>query len=292
ASSSEDQDGVMVEGAEDGGEDEEAGGDTNKQASRFLFVDVVYDETLDRTLSGGASDSGEGEVEGESAGATDPEADADDEAKKLEGQERAAKLRQRFDQWFYVISDSSFTQLHKERDELWKDAAAAEGGGAAPAGFPTGLGGEGWADGRALVAPARGARRPRPRRALGGPASLRPWRAVPQRRAHLHHRARVGARDAPCPVGSHSAADPVDPSLSALAGARGAAGRGGRARVGPAESLLELGARRRHPDQRQARGRAHPAARAGRSGARRRRGRHQLRPRPGRDPRGQRGHRP
>ena len=31
------------------------------------------------------------------------------------------KLRERFDKWFYVISDTSFKQIHKERDEMFKD---------------------------------------------------------------------------------------------------------------------------------------------------------------------------
>ena len=39
----------------------------------------------------------------------------------MEGAVRADKARQRFGQWYYVISDSSFVQIHKERDELWKD---------------------------------------------------------------------------------------------------------------------------------------------------------------------------
>ena len=43
--------------------------------------------------------------------------------------ERAAKLRQRFDKWFYVISDTSFKQIHKDRPELFKalPPPAAEG---------------------------------------------------------------------------------------------------------------------------------------------------------------------
>jgi hypothetical protein len=114
--SEEDEKGVVEQGVEDGAEDE---GDTNKQASRFIFVDVVYDETLDRTLEGSASSDPEGEDGGEP-----PDAAKDDanEKKKLEGRERAQKLRDRFDQWFYVISDSSFKQIHKSRDELFKDA--------------------------------------------------------------------------------------------------------------------------------------------------------------------------
>jgi hypothetical protein len=100
--------GVVEQGVDEGAPD------TSKQASRYIFVDVVYDETLDRTLAGKAS-SDEGEP--------DPAAQDDDEQKKLAGRERAQKLRERFDQWFYVISDASFKQLHKSRDELFKTAS-------------------------------------------------------------------------------------------------------------------------------------------------------------------------
>jgi hypothetical protein len=110
--------GVVEEGVEEAAGEGE--GDTNKQASRFIFVDVAYDETLDRTLSGKASSEEGGEPDPAEPEAANPE----DEKKKLAGKERAQKLRERFDQWFYVISDSSFKQIHKSRDELFKDAAA------------------------------------------------------------------------------------------------------------------------------------------------------------------------
>ncbi|MCX4245743.1 DUF4340 domain-containing protein [Paraliomyxa miuraensis] len=122
--------GVMEEGVEP----EEGEGDTNKTASRFLFVDVVYDDSLDRTLE--KTDV----VEDPAAPATDPEEAAriaaDNETKKQAGKEREAKLRKRFDQWFYVISDANFKQIHKARDEMWKD-------GPAPAPVPTDGGEEG-----------------------------------------------------------------------------------------------------------------------------------------------------
>lgn len=100
------------EGETEGGDAED---DTKKQASRFMFVNVHYDPSLDTTLAGGAT---EGADEGDEGG--DEASDEEDEEKKLPGPERAEKLNQRFGQWFYVISDSSFKQIHKERDELFK----------------------------------------------------------------------------------------------------------------------------------------------------------------------------
>ncbi len=139
----EDEKGVVEEAADEAAE-EDGAGDTNKQASRFIFVDVFYDETLDRTLEKNgdpATDGGEAADGGESP---DPAGDAENEKKKLEGRERAQKLRERFDQWFYVISDSSFKQIHKSRDELFKDAEAPKDGpaGAMGAGLE-GMGGMG-----------------------------------------------------------------------------------------------------------------------------------------------------
>ncbi len=131
-SSSEDDKGVMEP-------EEEDGEDTNKTASRFMFVDIAYDPSLDENLSinkdDGGADAGaegaEGEgAEAEGAAATEApssEPDPEDETKRQEGMERAKKLRARFDQWFYVISDSSFKQIHKERSELFKDAPADAG---------------------------------------------------------------------------------------------------------------------------------------------------------------------
>lgn len=143
----EDEKGVVEEAAAEGDDGEGEGegeGDTNKQASRFIFVDVAYDETFDRTLG---SDAASEEVEGEEGGESpdDPASKGEDEKKKLKGKDRAAKLRERFDQWFYVISDSSFKQLHKTREELFKDGAppteAPAGDMGMGTGLPEGLGG-------------------------------------------------------------------------------------------------------------------------------------------------------
>ncbi|MCA9649148.1 MAG: DUF4340 domain-containing protein [Myxococcales bacterium] len=133
ADSSEGDKGVMEEGLEEEPAEE---GDTSKKASRFMFVDVFYDPSLDTTLAGMSapeappSEGAEGETGGEGAaepagGSSEP-IDPEGDAEKMKaGKEKAAKLRQRFDQWFYVISDSSFTQMHKARDEMFKDAPAA-----------------------------------------------------------------------------------------------------------------------------------------------------------------------
>lgn len=134
-SSSEDEQGVMEEGVEE----EEADGD--KKASRFMFVDVFYDPSLDTTLAGvkpaEAPEGAEGETpegaegeaaEGEAAGGSSEPVDPEGDAEKIEaGKTKAAELRARFDQWFYVISDSSFTQMHKARDEMFKDDPNAAG---------------------------------------------------------------------------------------------------------------------------------------------------------------------
>lgn len=143
ASEPEDEKGVVEEAAAEGDEGgDEAEGDTNKQASRFIFVDVAYDETFDRTLAGKtASEGAEGEDGGEPAEPTDPASKDEDEKKKLKGRERAAKLRERFDQWFYVISDSSFKQIHKTREELFKDAVEPKDVPAGDMGMPEGFGG-------------------------------------------------------------------------------------------------------------------------------------------------------
>jgi len=95
--------------------------DGKRVASRYMWVDVAYDESLDHTLStakadGEASEDGSSEATPEIA----PEDGAEDEKKKLAGRDRAEKLGSRFSKWYYVISDSSFKQIHKDPDELFK----------------------------------------------------------------------------------------------------------------------------------------------------------------------------
>ena len=89
----------------------EEGADTNRQASRYIFVNVQYDPASDRSGSAASVDE---------EGATPPAAD---EGPK--GPERAEQLMQRFESWFYVISDTSFKGIRKDPSELFKAAAAA-----------------------------------------------------------------------------------------------------------------------------------------------------------------------
>jgi hypothetical protein len=90
-------------------------------SNRYMFVDVHYEPSLDTTLASDDEDDEDPE-----AAEDDPFASAEDEQKKLAGQERADKLRQRFDAWFYVIADSSFKQIRKDPDELLKDASSGD----------------------------------------------------------------------------------------------------------------------------------------------------------------------
>jgi hypothetical protein len=100
--------------AEEGEEEPEEEG-----TNRYMFVDVHYEASLDTTLAGGASDDAGEDAEAEDDAWGSPE----DEQKQVAGRERAEKLRQRFDAWFYVISDSSFKQIRKDPDELLQDAS-------------------------------------------------------------------------------------------------------------------------------------------------------------------------
>lgn len=111
-------------GPEEGTKDaaEGAEGEEGKTANRYMFVDVRYDATLDgEATKAPASPS---EEEGEMGEETPPAPPEVDEEAARKGAERAAKLRQRFDKWFYVISDASFKQIHKAPSELFKDLPA------------------------------------------------------------------------------------------------------------------------------------------------------------------------
>ncbi|MCA9694692.1 MAG: DUF4340 domain-containing protein [Myxococcales bacterium] len=99
---------ALTAGVEDPKAPKPAEGDdplAEKQSSRYMFVDVNYDPAVDKTLA-------------VAEGATPP---APEES---EGYKRTEKLRQRFDQWFYVISDDSFQQMRKTRADYFKDAPA------------------------------------------------------------------------------------------------------------------------------------------------------------------------
>jgi hypothetical protein len=93
-----------------------------KTANRFMFVDVSYDPTLDKSQAATPLEEPE-PAEGEK-----------DEPEGPKGEARAKQMQQRFDQWFYVIGDMSFKQIHKTRDELFKVAPAAKPDEKKPAG--------------------------------------------------------------------------------------------------------------------------------------------------------------
>ncbi|MEZ4451523.1 MAG: DUF4340 domain-containing protein [Nannocystaceae bacterium] len=90
---------ALTAGAEGEGAKAAAEGD-DKKGSRYMFVDVAYDPGSDRKPP---VEGGEGP----------------------EGAKRAESLQKRFDQWFYVITDDSFKQMHKAKAEFLKDAPAA-----------------------------------------------------------------------------------------------------------------------------------------------------------------------
>lgn len=103
--------------------------DSKRVASRYMWVDVAYDESLDQTLSTAKAEGENPEdaaAEEGSSPETAPEAGAEDEKKKLEGRARAEKLGARFSKWYYVIADSSFKQIHKDRGELFKASTPAK----------------------------------------------------------------------------------------------------------------------------------------------------------------------
>jgi hypothetical protein len=81
------------------------------KAHRYMFVNVSYNRGLDTTAPPPPAPA-----EGEDPPAPPPETGP------TEGEKRAAKLRQRFDRWFYVVSNSSFDQMHKAPADFWKDA--------------------------------------------------------------------------------------------------------------------------------------------------------------------------
>jgi uncharacterized protein YxjI len=96
--------------AEEGGTGDEEEKDDKGEGNRYMFVDVVYDPELDRssaTPESTSEETGTGDEEEQEEGAKGPE--------------RADMLRKRFDQWFYVISAHSFKQIHKDRDDLWRE---------------------------------------------------------------------------------------------------------------------------------------------------------------------------
>jgi hypothetical protein len=71
----------------------------NARANRYMFVNVSYDPRRDLSKD-------EPPIPGQ-----------------VRGKERADQLNQRFSAWYYVIQDSSFTQVHKVPSDFFKDAS-------------------------------------------------------------------------------------------------------------------------------------------------------------------------
>jgi hypothetical protein len=92
------------EGEGDAAVSPEVDAEKDKTANRYMFVEVAYDPSMDK---------------GE-----EPEPPEEGEEPKLRGQDRAKQLGARFGEWFYVISDMSYKQIHKERADLFKNAPA------------------------------------------------------------------------------------------------------------------------------------------------------------------------
>ena len=90
-------------------------GEEKKDANRFMFVDVAYDPSSDLTVN-----------------------PAGPPPEEPEGAKRAKQLQARFDKWFYVISDASFKQIHKDKAEFFKDASPDSGPIAPVPGTPPG----------------------------------------------------------------------------------------------------------------------------------------------------------
>ena len=104
----------------DGAGDEAAGED--KQANRFMFVNVSYDAAADTTNQPTPPPPAEDGSTPEDAPAAAPPKPPEE----TEGFKEADKLRKRFDKWFYVIGEDSFEQMHKPFDEFFKDAPKTE----------------------------------------------------------------------------------------------------------------------------------------------------------------------
>lgn len=110
---------ALSAGADAAAEESSAAAEEEKQedkgeGNRYMFVDVVYQQELDHSSSSPEStvdeETGSGDEEGQEG-----------EDKGPKGPERAEMLSKRFDQWFYVISAHSFKQIHKDRDDLWRE---------------------------------------------------------------------------------------------------------------------------------------------------------------------------
>lgn len=85
--------------------------ETAPGANRYVAVFVTYDAALDETAKAEAEKK-------------DGEKDTAPKAKKPSGRERAQKAQERFQQFFYVISDSSFKKLRPDVTTWWEEKPA------------------------------------------------------------------------------------------------------------------------------------------------------------------------
>lgn len=103
-------------GENDAGVSEKTDPPDDASANRYLFVDVKYDPALDRSAKA------EKEPVAADAGPDKPSAEPAAPDQQADHAKRAAQLQQRFAPWFFVISDSSFKTIHKQRDDLFKES--------------------------------------------------------------------------------------------------------------------------------------------------------------------------
>lgn len=96
-----------AEPAKDAAKPEDKAADKPKGNNRYLAVWVQYDESADE--------------EAKKAVEAPKEKDGEKpKAKKLNGKERAAKVQERFQKFFYVITDESFKKLRPAMDTLFE----------------------------------------------------------------------------------------------------------------------------------------------------------------------------
>jgi FKBP-type peptidyl-prolyl cis-trans isomerase len=96
-------------------------------ANRYVAVFVTYDAALDEVAKAEAKQQAE---QAEAAKAEGKEPPPPVKRKGLSGRERADKAQQRFQQFFYVISDASFKKLRPDVATWWEDKPAEPMAGA------------------------------------------------------------------------------------------------------------------------------------------------------------------
>ncbi|MEE9385929.1 MAG: DUF4340 domain-containing protein [Nannocystaceae bacterium] len=98
-------------------------GDKSK-SNRYLLVQIGYAEDSDSARDDVAAEEKDPSEAGDGKAEESEEKNEGDEGKKkpeLKGLARAKDLQQRFDSWFYVISNASFEQLRKAPEDFLRD---------------------------------------------------------------------------------------------------------------------------------------------------------------------------